>query len=297
MQVIPITPDRMADAIAFLETRADTALFLLSNLMSFGPALGTAPFSGDFKGVVDGAGGLIAVFCLTRRGVLLIDTHGRADLAAPVIDACEATGIRVDAVIGERRAADSVWPLVNAAPGFVITWESPERLYRLDLGTRPHGTEGPAGPPGAAERDPRVRLLDAADFPEWNDANLAYLAEVGMSIAGTTDERRKAFNEQADARRWWGLVDEGRLVTTATLNAVYKGVAQVGAVYTVRDRRREGLARATMASGIADARDLYGLRQLVLFTGETNRDANQLYRGLAFEVVGEYGVYFGTSPR
>lgn len=286
MHVIPITAERVADAVTFLEERTDTALFLLSNLTTFGPVIGTAPYSGDFQGIVDDAGRLIAVFCLTRRGVLLIDTHGRADLASAIIDACRSTGIRVDAVIGERRAADSVWPFVKGVPGFEITWESPERLYRLNLDNWK----------ADAPIDARVRFLEPDDFAAWNPANLSYLTEVGMSLAGTTEERRHAFNEQVGLRRWWGLIDEGRLVTTATLNAVYKGVAQVGAVYTVPGRRREGLSRATMTALITAARDHHGLRQLVLFTGESNRHADQLYRGLRFEVVGEYGVYFGSGP-
>src|SRR5690606_25246614 len=132
-RVIPITTERVADAVAFLEERIDTALFLLSNLTSFGPSLGAEPFSGDFKGIVDDTGRLAAVFCLTRRGVLLLDTHGRPGLASPILEACGSTGIAIDAVIGERRAADSVWPFVKDAHGFVVTWESPERLYRIDL--------------------------------------------------------------------------------------------------------------------------------------------------------------------
>lgn len=286
MRVIPITPDRVADAVSFLEERTETALFLLSNLASFGPALGPEPFSGDFKGIVDD-GRLVAVFCVARRGVLIVETHGRDDLAPLIMQACHATGIAIDAVIAERRAADSVWPLVKGVPGFVVTWESPERLYRLDL---------ESGQP-VVRADPRVRFLTPADFPAWNGANLAYLVEVGMLLAGTTAERRHAFNEQVALRRWWGLLDGDRLLTTATLNAVYKRVAQVGAVYTVPDRRREGLAHLTMATLIADARDHHGLRQLVLFTGESNRHADQLYRGLGFEYVGEYGVYFGSAPR
>lgn len=287
MRVVPITTDRVTDAVSFLEARTDTALFLLSNLTSFGPALGAEPFSGDFKGIVDDAGRLIAVFCLTRRGVLLVDTHGRADLALLILQTCDTTGIGIDAVIAERRAADSVWPLVKRVPGFTVTWESPERLYRIDL----------AAARSEAATDPRVRLLTADDFAIWNETNLAYLTEVGMALASTTEERREAFAGQTNLRRWWGLFDGGRMVTTATLNAAYKDVAQVGAVYTVRGRRREGLARATMTTLIADARDRHGLRQLVLFTGESNRYADELYRSLGFEVVGEYGVYFGAVRR
>lgn len=287
MPVIPITQERVADAVAFLEERTDTALFLLSNLASYGPTLGPATYSGDFKGIVDHGDQLIAVFCLTRRGVLIVDTHGRSDLALAILGACESTGIRIDAVIGERRAADSVWPFVKGVPGFQVTWESPERLYRLDLGEEP--------PPDARLDEPRVRFLLPADFPAWNDANLAYLAEVGMSLSGTTAERRGTFDEQVALRRWWGLFDDGRLVTTATLNAVYKDTAQVGAVYTVPDCRGQGLSHATMAALINDARAYHHLRQLVLFTGESNYVADRLYRGLGFEVVGEYGVYFGTG--
>lgn len=285
MDVIPITRERVDDATAFLERRTETALFLLANLAAFGPAAGAEPYSGDFKGLVDTAGRLVGVFCLTRSGVLLVDTHGRPDVGGVVFEACRSTGICVQAVIGERNAADAIWPLVKTQPGFAVTWESPEDLYRLPIGS------GDA----CVTRDRRVRALTSSDFTSWNPINLAYLAEVGMSLAGSTAERERAFNDQTALGRWWGLVDDGELVTTATINAAYEGVAQVGAVYTVPARRGEGLARATMARLIEEAPGIHRLRQLVLFTGETNAAAGRLYRSLGFAVVGKYGVYFGSG--
>lgn len=287
MRVDRVTSDNIQRTVAFLETRADTALFLLSNLETFGPSLGPEPFSGDFYCISEDRDRLIAVFCLTRRGVLLVETHGRADLGPLVHDTILRTGIATGAVIAERQAADSVWLLLRNSPGFETDYESRERLYAIELDQR-HQDMSP---------DSRVRSLAAADFDEWNQLNLTYLDETGMSLHGSTGERRVAFEKQTHARHWWGLVDGNRLLTTAALNAVYRHVAQVGAVYTVQNHRKKGLARATMERLITDAREVHALRRLVLFTGETNHAAEQLYRSMGFKVAGAYGVYFGAANR
>ena len=50
---------------------------------------------------------IVAVFCLTRRGNLLVQGGGRIDLAEQIFEACEAEPIEVRGIVGE-------WPLAEA---------------------------------------------------------------------------------------------------------------------------------------------------------------------------------------
>ena len=63
----------------FLEAYRETSLFLLSNLDEVGIRVTSAPTTGNF-GLIEEAGRLVGVFCLTRKGDLLAQTG--ADVVA-----------------------------------------------------------------------------------------------------------------------------------------------------------------------------------------------------------------------
>ncbi len=44
---------------------------------------------------------------------------------------------------------------------------------------------------------------------------------------------------------------------------------------------------------ISDSAEKHGVDLLILFTGEKNVAARNLYEGLGFEQVGFYGIFFG----
>ena len=73
---------------AFLESHVDTSLFLLSTLAALGPRLGHHLNSGNFR-LIEEEGRIVGVFCLTRRGNLLVHAGGRTDLAEQVFEASE----------------------------------------------------------------------------------------------------------------------------------------------------------------------------------------------------------------
>jgi RimJ/RimL family protein N-acetyltransferase len=279
-----VDASNLAATREFLEGHVESSLFLLGNLADQGPRLGSHLNSGNFRLVCEGES-IVAVFCLTRRGNLLLQTGGREDLGALVLEACRAEPIPIQGVIGEWRAAQSVWQLLCSDPGFEPHASPREVLYGRDL---PHA-------PGAGSTLP-VRLLHADDFDQWNLVNAAYSAEVRLPVQGMREERLAMFSSQAERRHWWGYFDGGELIATVSLNALYERIGQVGGVYTRPGYRGRGVARIAMEKLMTDAWQLHRLERLILFTGEDNRAARALYEALGFGIRDYFGLLFGT-PR
>src|SRR5260370_15668573 len=84
-----VTDSDLERARAFLESHVDTSLFLLSTLAALGPRLGNHLNSGNFR-VIEEAGNIVAVFCLTRRGNLLVQAGGRTPEAEQIFEASQA---------------------------------------------------------------------------------------------------------------------------------------------------------------------------------------------------------------
>jgi RimJ/RimL family protein N-acetyltransferase len=273
----------------YLEAHADTSLFLLSNLAVLGPRQGDHCNSGNYR-LIEEAGRVIAVFCLTRSGHLLVQAAGRTDLAEAILEACEGQAIEVRGVIGEWASAAALWQLLLADPQFEPTHSAKDALYRFPLSMLP-GDAGANAPPGIT-----VRALGAEDFEQWEPLNAAYLAELYLPPPSPGESRKAEFASRARARLWWGAFDGAQLATIAGLNATYGSIGQVGGVYTRPAERKKGLARAAMRLLMQDSRDYHRFERLILFTGEDNHGARRLYESLGFEAVGAYGLLLGARP-
>ena len=278
--VTEATVERARD---FLEAHVETSLFLLSNLTTMGHRLGDELNSGNFR-FMEKDDEVQAVFVLTRRGILLAETGGRTDLAAAILRSVEADPAQLGGVVGEWRAAESLWRILCADPRFHPTSVSKENLYRLDLASAP--------PEGV--RDEGARVLTDCDFERWEPLSTAYAVEVELPVQGTAAQRRSDFERQASESHWWGVFDGPRLVAIAGLNAVYKSLGQVGGVYTIPDARRLGLSRRVMETLLSDSVTRHRLEKLVLFTGEENVGASRLYESLGFERIGHFALFFGA---
>jgi hypothetical protein len=169
-----VATDDLERVRAFLEAHVETSLFLLSNLAIFGPRLTDHWNSGNYR-LIEEAGRVLAVFCLTRRGNLLAQAGGRADLAEPIMEACESESIEISGVAGEWPTAVALWELLRADPRFEPGPASRDVLYRLAL-TGAVATRKPL-PAGLS-----VRPLDAGDFEQWERLNTAYCAERNLPL-------------------------------------------------------------------------------------------------------------------
>jgi predicted GNAT family acetyltransferase len=278
-----VTDSDLQRVRAFLESHVDTSLFLLSTLAALGPRLGHHLNSGNFR-VIEAGGQIVAVFCLTRRGNLLVQAGGRTDLAEQIFEACETEPIEVRGVVGEWPLAEALWKLLCVDPRFETTHNLKDVLYRLMLKETPR----------MVAESGNLRLLDAADFVQWERLNRAYFAELSLPLQATLEQRRTDFMVRIRSGLWWGASDDSQeLVSIASLNATYGSLGQVGGVYTRPAERRKGLSRAVMRLLIEDCSKRLGFEKLVLFTGEDNTSARKLYESLGFEAAGAFGLLLG----
>jgi len=273
---------------AFLEHHADSSLFLLSTLAALGPRLGEHPNSGNYQ-LVEEAGEVVAVFCLTRRGNLLVQAGGRADLAAAIFAACAAEPVELRGVVGEWDTARALWGLLSAQPSLEPTHYLKDVLYRLRL-----LADHDAGVVAHHADTFTVRALDERDFVQWERLNSAYHEELHLPLHATREQRHADYRARVRSGLWWGAFDDcSELTSIAALNATYGSLGQVGGVYTRRQDRRKNLARSVLRKLISDSHVRLGFNRLVLFTGEDNLAARALYESLGFEAVGAFGLLLG----
>ncbi len=281
--ICPVTDENLAEVRAFLERYRETALFLISNLEAHGPNLSEELNSGNFK-CVKGPEGLQGVFCLTRRGNLLAQAEG--DDTDEILTGCEEEEILIGGVLGEWETAQSLWEeVLNRDPSLQTTYQSKELLLRLPLSSQPRGPLLPGGI--------LVRSLEPGDFEAWDHLYQAYVAEEGLSLDGTPEQRREQFEAEAAKGYVWGLFSDDLLLSIAHYNARCGTTAQLGGVFTQPLYRRRGLSRAVLKTLIVDSVKRHSIDLLILFTGENNRGAGKLYKSFGFEPIGSYGLFFG----
>lgn len=281
MFIRDLTTENRDEALALLRRHRESSMLLLGNLETHGPRLTEHLNSGNYR-CLQSQDGTVAVFVLTRRGNLLVQTDRQADYAEAILAACEAELMPITGALGEWSIVERLWARYRERQSALRTsFRSREILFRLDVSL------------ALLARDPRVRLLAEPDFEECDELRRAFCAEAGLPFQGTAEERRQVFLTQQQAGGWWGCFDEGRLVSIAGINARVDGLGQVGGVYTPPVHRRLGHSRAVMQAIILDSRELHGLSGLVLFTDEGNAPAQSLYRGLGFAEIGHFGIFFG----
>ena len=289
----------------FLEAHRESSLFLLASLAAHGPRGGTHPFSGIFR-LAEEDDTVVAVFCLTRVGNLLVQAAGRSYLAGDILAASAAEQPGVCGVVGEWATASAIWERLLADPEFRPARGAHEvvrdALYGRTLTDADLGTAVDAGPASAHRPRPRpspsgglvTRLLTVNDFPTWDVLNLAYMSELKLPNEVSAAQRKAEFESRAAAHRWWGLLEGGDLVAIAGLNAVYGSLGQVGGVYTRPEFRRRGLSVSLMRRLLVDCRRLHRFDRLTLFTGEDNVGARRVYELVGFEYLGAYGLLLGS---
>jgi predicted GNAT family acetyltransferase len=273
--IVPVTSANEVEVRTFLQTHLSTSVFLLYCLERFGPVRGDHRDSGNFRCVLD-RDRVIGVACSTRRGHLLVQTGGRDDLGAQVWQAFDGDPVRIDGVIGEWTAAQSVWPLARDRRGFLPIYEIRHIAYGMQLG---------AGST-AARGGPDVRMLEPEDFDLWYPLFHALELQEGVQIQGDREQVRASFGNAA--QRWWGAFEGADLTAVACLDVSASGAGHVGGIYVHPNHRRKGLARTILEAIVLDSQATLHLSSLVLFTREDNASARRLYEGMGFAATGEH---------
>lgn len=283
-QIELLHESNVADAVSFLMNNENFSLFLLGNLEAHGYTLGSSPNSGNFK-LLRCNDKVIAVFCLTRRGNLVVYSLLDDDwIFEKIIDACKEEHLPMLGLLGEWGFCRKFWNVFQKRK--LIRKDifiSKEILYTADLHHQ------------SSFDNPNVRLLTSKDYDKWKQNRIAYLEEEGLPNDLSQTQLQDLFLEKVKDKISWGYFKDGKLVSMAEFNAKAKDLAQVGGVYTTPDRRSQGYAQAVMRSLMRDARNLHKIRKLIIFTGETNTKARKLYESLNVQPAGYYALMFGEG--
>jgi predicted GNAT family acetyltransferase len=161
---------------------------------------------------------------------------------------------------------------------------SPEDLFSLSLGELKVPHELARG-----RLTTRRAALD--DFDTLAAWRVTYENEILSAAPGAETEARA----RADIQSWiaegrvWLALENGAPVSMSGFNARLPDTVQVGGVFTPREFRGRGFARAAVAGSLLDAR-MEGARDAVLFTEVVNHRAKRVYAALGFQRVGDYGM-------
>ena len=272
------------EAMIFLMNKEDFSLFLLGNLEACGRKLTSSPNSGNFK-LIRYQNSVVCVFCLTRRGNLILQSSISEDwILEMILESCKEEDLRIEGLLGEWDFCQKLWALFKKK-GIIHKdlFVSKQILYSIKLGEK------------TLSHDPNIRLLKAEDYIQWQPLRIAYLLEEGLPNDLSAEQLYDQFLERVHAKIAWGYFLEGTLLAMAELNAKAKNLGQVGGVYTTPKARKKGFAQSVMRTLMKDALDLHKICKLIIFTGETNLKAKKLYESLDVHPVGYYALMFGEN--
>ena len=264
----------------FLESRADSSMFLRANLYTSGIVDTGKPYTGTFVAALEGTR-IEAVVSLFWNGFLSVQAPYHL---GPILTHLNALHVRpIKGLLGPLAQTDEARQLLgmrNAA----TRKNSREDLFALGLDQLVVPGHLAAG--RWTSRQPRPAEIDT--LIEWRVAS-------GMEALGGSDDEAARRDAAETIRRQdgegslWVLEVDGRVVSMNSYNAMIPDMVQIGGVFTPKDLRGLGFARACVAGSLLAARKT-GVERSVLFTPKENASAQAAYRAIGFRVVGEYGL-------
>ena len=276
-----VSENNREEMLDFLKRYEQFTLFLLGNFAAYGGQIGDSPYSGNYKLLRQG-NEIVGVFCLYKNGSLLV--HSLVPGFDQILEACQEEKIPIRAVLGEWEYSSALWNYLQAKKWIKqVTFQSKETLHQVDLD---RALDSP---------QPFCRRLTEADYPLWKPLRLDYIRELNYPIAFDDEQMFKLFQSKVEQHTIWGAFDKEQLVATADLNAKAFEIGQIGGVYTASPYRKKGFAKSLITKLMKDAEEFHGLRKLMIFTGESNQPAKNLYRSLGASPVGSFAIYFGNG--
>lgn len=280
-----ISAQNLHEANEYLTRYEETAQFLINNLKTHGPVMTDHHNSGHFK-LIRKSGRVAGVFCLTRRGNLLIQTDTNDSTEPSVLlDACAGEPVSIKGFIGDWNSIDPVYRLfLERNPSFKPSYEAKEILYSYTLSS--HDSK--------LVHDTQVRLLQLCDFDQWLALSAAYMLELSIPDELTLKQKERDFEFQVVNQLCWGLFVDPKLLSKASLNSKGQTIGQVGGVYTPPEFRKKGFAKRVMFHMLKDCIDLHSHTKNILFTGETDLPAQRLYESMGYKPIGFFALVLSS---
>ncbi len=227
-------------------------------------------------------GELVAVAAHAWNGLVLVQAPTR-DLADVVRLATERSRRAV------RGFAGPFGQVVAARASLGLqhrraTLDSCEDLFELDLArlVMPKVLAAPA----IVSRHANATDLDVLTTFRHDYMVEALHAEPGAALRSASRDEMRRMTEEGTA---FVLTNDDVPVAFSGFNARLPDAVQVGGVFTPRERRGRGYARAIVAASLVEARR-DGATRALLFTDRQNVAARRAYVALGFEPVGDYGL-------
>ncbi len=265
----------------FLESRADSSMFIRNNLRRSGLEDTGLAYTGTYVGALS-AGRIEAVAVLYWSGTLMVQAPYHL---GPILQHLIRLAARpVRGILGPLGQTDEARQLLGRSRAPVLK-ASREDLFALRLDR----LEVPEHLSAGRWTSRRPRRDELATLVDWR---VQSVTETGA--AAQPDERTRADADEVirsldrDGALWVLEVD-GRVVSMNSYNATMPDMVQIGGVFTPTDLRGLGFARACVAGSLVAARRA-GIGRSVLFTPKDNASAQAAYRAIGFRVVGDYGI-------
>jgi len=276
-----LRPGDEAIAEAFLAARAESSMFLRSNLRQGGLVDRGEAYQGTYIAAFDDDA-IAGIVAHSWTGMVLVQAP--PELAgALATEAAAASGRAVNGLSGpvEQVAAARAALGLRDAP---TTTDSCEDLFSLDLARL-------ALPAALTSGALRVRMPHLEERDRLIAWRMGHWTESLGAVAGDELERRCAeeIDRFAAAEAQFVLDDGGEAVAYAAFNAALPEIVQIGGVWTPPALRGRGYARAVVAGALQAARGR-GVARAVLFTGQENEPAQRAYRAIGFTQCGQYGL-------
>ncbi len=265
----------------FLESRADSSMFIRNNLRRSGLEDTGLAYSGTYVGALS-AGRIEAVAVLYWSGTLMVQAPYHL---GPILQHLIRLAARpVRGILGPLGQTDEARQLLGRSRAPVLK-ASREDLFALRLDR----LEVPEHLAAGRWTSRRPRRDELATLVDWR-----VLSVTETGAAAQPDERTRADADEVirsldrDGALWVLEVD-GRIVSMNSYNATMPDMVQIGGVFTPTDLRGLGFARACVAGSLVAGRRA-GIGRSVLFTPKDNASAQAAYRAIGFRVVGDYGI-------
>ncbi|SNS38025.1 MULTISPECIES: GNAT family N-acetyltransferase [unclassified Azospirillum] len=280
-RIVRLAPGDEGRLDAYLAGHPATSLFLRSNLRRAGLVDEGQRFQGRYAAALTAEDDIAGVIAHSWNGNMLIQAP--PVLAVELARHLMAEGDRLlCGLIGPLEAASAV---ADAFPEQSFRRGGAEDLFDLPL-------DRLVVPPLLSSGTCRCRRATAQDIPLLAGWRVDYSVE---ALDAVPDAALRA-QAEADIAVWVSAGDvflltgaDGAILSMATHNARIPDTVQIGGVWTPRDSRGRGYARAVVAGALLAARE-DGARLAVLFTGKENEPARRAYLALGFQIIGDYAI-------
>jgi RimJ/RimL family protein N-acetyltransferase len=262
---------------AFLAGHAESSMYLRGNLARHGVGFGADDHSTRFFLLEDA--GITGVFGVTKNGYLMAQVPDMT--TAQALEFLRA--IAGQPLLGMTGVTSQVETVLSAAGLQASDYQlrHDEPLCRMDLADLPD------------QKEP-CRPATEADLEQIIPMFAGYLVDTAQADAASA---RTMAPDRARADLAGGqlrlLIESGRVVAMANLNAVVAEHVQVGGVYVPAEARGRGYGARITIGLLQHARE-QGARTAVLFAN--NETAARVYENIGFRQIGWYGIALLAGP-